>query len=268
MDSIYQAAASAVERGESVALATIVRVAGSTPRGVGTKMLIHADGTAEGTIGGGELEARVLAAAREALYTGEPRLMSFNLRDVEAGDPGICGGEADVFIDVLVPHPTLLIVGAGHVAVPVAELGSLLGFRTVVLDDRAEYASAERFPRADELIVGDIPTELARFPVNAQTHVVIITRGHAQDEAALRTVLGSPVAYVGMIGSRRKVRTVFDHLRESGVSEDELASVRAPIGLDIGAETPEEIAVSIMAEIVMLRRGRRGEQLKSNTRQG
>ncbi|MDY7039984.1 MAG: XdhC/CoxI family protein, partial [Chloroflexota bacterium] len=255
MANVYQAAASAVERGEAVALATIVRVAGSTPRGVGTKMLIHADGNTEGTIGGGELEARVIAGAREALRSGEPRLASFTLHDTETGDPGICGGEADVFIDVLLPNPTLLIVGAGHVAVPVAELGALLGFRTVVFDDRAEFASKERFPRADELIVGDIPAELAQFPANAQTHVVIVTRGHAYDEAALRTVLDSPVAYVGMIGSRRKVRTVFDHLRTTGVSEDALARVRAPIGLDIGAETPAEIAVSIMAEIVMLHRG-------------
>ncbi|HIP97473.1 MAG TPA: hypothetical protein EYH32_09710 [Anaerolineae bacterium] len=268
MSSIYQAAASAVERGEAVALATIVRVAGSTPRGVGTKMLIHADGTIEGTIGGGALEARVIAAAREALYKGEPRLVSFTLRDAGAGDPGICGGEADVFIDVLVSHPTLLIVGAGHVAVPVAELGALLGFRTVVLDDRAEFANAERFPRADELIVGDVPTELARFPVNAQTHVVIVTRGHAQDEAALQAVLDSPAAYIGMIGSRRKVRTVFDHLRAVGVSGDALARVRAPIGLDIGAETPAEIAVSIVAEIVMLRRGGRGGPLALHSEQG
>jgi xanthine dehydrogenase accessory factor len=268
MDNIYRTAASALERGEAVALATIVRVAGSTPRGVGTKMLIHADGTAEGTIGGGELEARIVAAAREALRSGEPHLVSFTLHDTGAGDPGICGGEADVFVDILAPHPTLLIVGAGHVAVPVAELGTLLGFRTVVLDDRVEFASEERFPRADELIVGDIPTELARFPVNAQTHVVIVTRGHAQDEAALCTVLGSPAAYVGMIGSQRKVRTVFDNLRAAGVSEDALASVRAPIGLDIGAETPVEIAVSIMAEIVMLRRGGRGEPLKSSSGQG
>ena len=268
MANIYQAAASAVERGEAVALATIVRVRGSTPRGTGTKMLIRADGTAEGTIGGGELEARVLTAAREALCSGEPCLVSFSLHNTEVGDPGICGGEADVFIDVLIPRPTLLIVGAGHVAVPVAELGALLGFRTVVLDDRAEFASEERFPRADELIVGDIPTELARFPVNTQTHVVIVTRGHAHDEAALQAVLGWLAAYVGMIGSRRKVRTVFDNLRAAGASEDALARVRAPIGLDIGAETPEEIALSIMAEIVMLRRGGRGEPLKLNGERG
>ncbi|MCD6553996.1 MAG: XdhC family protein [Anaerolineae bacterium] len=268
MDNVYRVAASAVERGEAVALATIVRVAGSTPRGVGTKMLIRADGATEGTIGGGELEARVVTAAREALRTGEPRLVSFTLHDAEVGDPGICGGEADVFIDVLLPHPTLLIVGAGHVAVPVAEIGALLGFRTVVLDDRAEFANEERFPRADELIVGDIPAELSRLPVNAQTHVVIVTRGHAQDEAALQAVLDSPAAYVGMIGSRRKVRTVFDHLRAAGVSEDALARVRAPIGLDIGAETPAEIAVSIMAEIVMLHRGGRGAPLKLDSGQG
>jgi xanthine dehydrogenase accessory factor len=268
MSTIYQAAASAVERGEAVALATIVRVAGSTPRGVGTKMLIRADGTGEGTVGGGELEARVVAVAREALRAGEPRLVSFTLHDTEAGDAAICGGQADVFIDVLLPHPTLLIVGAGHVAVPVARLGTLLGFRTVVLDDRAEFASKERFPRAGELIVGDIPVELAQFSVNAQTHVVIVTRGHAHDEAALRAVLDSPAAYIGMIGSRRKVRTVFDHLRAAGVSEDALARVRAPIGLDIGAETPAEIAVSIMAEIVMLHRGGRGDPLKLNGGQG
>ncbi len=268
MNNIYQAAASAVERGEAVALATIVRVAGATPRGVGTKMLVYADGATEGTIGGGALEARVIAEAQEALRAGEPRLLNFALRDTEAGDPGICGGEADVFIDVLLPHPTLLVVGAGHVAVPVAELGPLLGFRTVVLDDRAEFVTRERFPRADELLVGDIPAELARFPINRQTHIVIVTRGHAHDEAALQAVLDSPAFYIGMIGSRRKVRTVFDNLRAAGASEEALSRVRAPIGLDIGAETPEEIALSIMAEIVMLRRGGQGEPLKLDGERG
>ncbi len=258
MSTIYEAILEATQSGDSVALATIVRAGGSTPREVGTKMLIYPDGSIVDTIGGGTLEANVIAEAQAALSEGKPRLVRYELRDAEAGDPGICGGEAEIFIDVINPHPTILIVGAGHVGRSIAVLSSFLGFRTVVLDDRAEFANAERLPQADEIIVGDIGEELARFNINPQTHIVIVTRGHKHDRDALRQVVSSPAAYIGMIGSRRKVKTVFDELRKDGVAEEALAAVHAPIGLDIHAETPEEIALSIMAEIIMIRRGGTG----------
>lgn len=258
MGTIYEAILEATRRGDSVALATIVKATGSTPRQAGTKMLICPDGSIVETIGGGSLEAHVIAEAQAALGEGKPRLVRYELRDAAAGDPGICGGEAEIFIDVINPHPTVLIVGAGHVGRSIAVLSSFLGFRTVVLDDRAEFAQAERLPQADEIIVGDIGEELARFNINPQTHIVIVTRGHEHDRDALRQVVSSPAAYIGMIGSRRKVKMVFDELQQAGVAEEALAVVHAPIGLDIQAETPEEIALSIMAEIVMVRRGGQG----------
>ena len=258
MSTIYEAVLEATRRGDSVALATIVKATGSTPREAGTKMLIYPDGSIVDTIGGGSLEANVIAEAQEALAEGKPRLVRYELRDSEVGDPGICGGEAEIFVDVINPHPTVLIVGAGHVGRSITVMSSFLGFRTVILDDRAEFANAERLPQADEIIVGDVAAELARFNINPQTHIVIVTRGHEHDRDALRQVVSSPAAYIGMIGSQRKVKTVFDELHKDGITEEALAAVHAPIGLDIHAETPEEIALSIMAEIVMVRRGGQG----------
>jgi xanthine dehydrogenase accessory factor len=258
MSTLYEAVLEATQRGHRVALATIVKATGSTPREAGTKMLIYTDGSIVDTIGGGSLEANVITEAQAALGEGKPRLVRYELRDSEVGDPGICGGEAEIFIDVINPHPTVLIVGAGHVGRSIAVLSSFLGFGTVVLDDRAEFANAERLPQADEIMVGDIGQELARFNINPQTYIVIVTRGHEHDRDTLRQVVSSPAAYIGMIGSRRKVKMVFDELQKDGVAEEALAAVHAPIGLDIGAETPEEIALSIMAEIVMVRRGGKG----------
>jgi len=258
MGTIYEAILEATRRGDSLALATIVKATGSTPRQAGTKMLVYPDGSIVDTIGGGSLEANVITEAQAALGEGKPRLVRYELRDSELGDPGICGGEAEIFIDVINPHPTVLIVGAGHVGRSITVLSSFLGFRTVVLDDRAEFANAERLPQADEIIVGDIGEELARFHITPQTHVVIVTRGHEHDRDALRWAVSSPAAYIGMIGSRRKVKMVFDELQKAGVTTEALAAVHAPIGLDIQAETPEEIALSIMAEIVMVRRGGQG----------
>lgn len=262
MQNPYKWIAEAIEQGQRVALATLVHVAGATPRQVGTKMVVYADGRTAGTIGGGEMEARVIQEAVAAIQEGTSRLLHYALRDAEDGDPGICGGTADVFIDVAAPQPMLLVVGAGHVAMPVAEIGHLCGFRVIVVDDRPDMVSAERFPHADERLAGQIVETLRAWTITPDTHVVIVTRGHACDEGALRAVIDSPAAYVGMIGSRRKVRATLDHLQADGIGESLLQRVRAPIGLDIGAQTPAEIAVSILAEIVMLRQGGRGGPMK------
>jgi xanthine dehydrogenase accessory factor len=167
----------------------------------------------------------------------------------------------DVFIDVIAPQFTLLLIGAGHVAIPLAELAHLLGFRTVVFDDRAEYANRDRFPQADEVLVEDFETGLSVLDITPSTWVVIATRSHESDATALRAVVGSPAAYIGLLGSRRKVSLIFKALREEGIGEEQLARVYAPVGLDLGAETPEEIALSIMAEIIMLRQGSKGHVL-------
>jgi xanthine dehydrogenase accessory factor len=259
METLYGQVAAAVADGQSVALATLVRVEGSTPRELGSKMLVYADGRIAGTIGGGAMEAAVIEAAAQAIAQGAPRLLRYELRDPGEGDLAICGGEAEVFVDVIAPRPTLLVVGAGHVAMPVAELGDRCGFRVVVLDDRPEMVSEARFPHAAERISGEIVPRLNELDLTPQWYVVIVTRGHAHDQEALRAVVGSQAAYVGMIGSRRKVRTTYDRLMAEGVPASLLERVHSPIGLDIGAQTPAEIAVSILAEIIWLRKGSRGE---------
>jgi xanthine dehydrogenase accessory factor len=247
--------ADAVAAGESAALATVVRVEGSAPREVGAKIIVYADGRIQGTVGGGKMEALVIEEAIEATAAGQSRMVHYDLREVDAGDPGICGGTVDVYIDVAVPRPTLLLVGAGHVAMPVADVAQMCGFRVDVVDDRADMASEERFPSAAERIVADIVESVRAYPVTPRTYVVLVTRGHALDEEALREVIERPAAYIGMIGSRRKVHTVFDHLREAGVDEALIERVHSPIGIDIGSQTPAEIAVSIVGEMIAVRRG-------------
>jgi xanthine dehydrogenase accessory factor len=250
----YRQVAEAVSAGERAALATVVRVEGSAPREVGAKMVVHADGQTEGTIGGGKMEALVTQAAVEAIAAGAPRMVHYDLREVDANDPGICGGAVDVYIDVAVPSPTLLLIGAGHVAMPVAEVAHMCGFRVVVVDDRADMASVERFPHAQH-VVADIVESVREYPITPQTYVVIVTRGHALDEEALREAIGRPAAYIGMIGSRRKVHTIFEHLRGEKVDEALIERVYSPVGMDIGSETPAEIAVSIVGEMIAVRRG-------------
>jgi xanthine dehydrogenase accessory factor len=223
-------------------------------------MLVYADGQIAGTIGGGAMEAAVIDASLQALEHGTPRMLRYELREPVKGDLGICGGAAEVFVDVIVPRPTLLVVGAGHVAVPVAEMGHMCGFRVVVLDDRPDMVSEARFPHAAERISGEIVAQLNEMRLTGQWYVVIVTRGHEHDLEALRAVVGSQAAYVGMIGSRRKVRTTFERLMADGVPASLLDLVHSPIGLDIGAQTPAEIAVSILAEIIWRRKGSRDGQ--------
>jgi xanthine dehydrogenase accessory factor len=173
----------------------------------------------------------------------------------------VCGGRMDIFIDVIEPKPTLLIVGAGHIAYYLARLGHMVGFSIAVIDDRKEFANRERFPNAERVICDDMERTLSSIKITPSTYVVIVTRGHQYDLAALKQVIDSKAAYIGMIGSKSKVRIAFQELKSAGIAEDTLKRVHAPIGLDIGAETPQEIAVSIIAEIIKVRRGGTGESL-------
>jgi len=252
VNALLAAIQEALAHGEPVALCTVVQAEGSTPRGPGAKMLVRADGTTLGSVGGGAVEADVTRQALEILRGGASRLADYTLRD--EGDPGICGGQVTVFIDALAPAPTLLIVGAGHVGQMVAQMGRLQGYRVVVCDDRAEYANPETLPAADRILVGPLPDVLADVPITSDTCAVIVTRGHKDDEAALGYLLDKGAGYLGMIGSTRKVQTVFEHLRAAGATEEQLARVHAPIGLRIGAQTPAEIALCILAEILLVRR--------------
>jgi xanthine dehydrogenase accessory factor len=256
MIHLLETALESVRKGETVALATIVRAQGSTPRATGAKMLVFRDGSIRGTVGGGEMEGRVIQEALDALQAGQPRIVHYSYREVEEDGVGICGGENDVFIDVIGPPRELLIVGAGHVGRAVAELGVFLDMDCIVMDHRAEFANAERFPSARRILVGDMVESLRQYPITRQTYIVIVTRGHMQDTEALRVVIHSPAAYIGMIGSRRKTEKVYDAMRAEGVEQHLLDRVHAPIGLDLGGETPEEIAVSIIGQIVAVMHGK------------
>ncbi len=259
MTDFIESVINAIEAGRGVTLATIVGPA-SMPQGMlGRKLVVHPDGRVDGTLGVTSLDERVGRELQDAGPAASPRLVSLPLTKEEASSLGVEPNTSiQIFLDVMTPPPTLLIVGSGHVAQPVSSIGKTLGFRVVVLDDRESFANRERFPDADQILVGEFSQELPKFPIHPATYVIIVTRGHAYDEGALRSVVGSRAAYIGMIGSARKVRTVLDNLASTGIPQEQLDRVYSPIGLDIGAETPAEIALSIMAEIVNVRRrGRR-----------
>ncbi|MBP1603523.1 MAG: pucA [Acidobacteria bacterium] len=255
-EAVFKAALRALERGEEAALVTIVSTQGSTPQRVGARMLVFADGRIIGTIGGGCYENDAAGKARESIRTRKAGIARYDLSDALAEENGlICGGRMDVFIEPLDPLPRLLVVGAGHVSQHVARMAADVGFRVHVLDDRETFANRDRFPSADDVTVADIAAFLAAADLPPAAYVVVVTRGHTHDLAAMRALAGRPLRYVGMIGSRAKVARIFDALAGEGAPAEWIARVHAPIGLQIGAVTPEEIAVSIVAELVAVRRG-------------
>jgi xanthine dehydrogenase accessory factor len=221
-------------------------------------MLVYADGRTVGTIGGGCYENEACLKAREVLASGRQALMHFELNDDFAQENGlICGGQMDVHVDALEPAPRLYIIGAGHVGWHLARLADEIDFHVHVVDDREKFANRERFPDATEIIVEDIPTWLANSALPSSAYVVVVTRGHRHDLDALRALAPRNLRYLGLIGSRAKVKRIYDVLVEDGsVAIDRLEAVHAPIGLDIGAVTPQEIAVSIVAELIAIRRGK------------
>jgi xanthine dehydrogenase accessory factor len=255
MEEIFQEIAKIRSEGGNAALATIVQVKGSTPREVGAKILINGDGTLLGSIGGGTLESTICREAMSVLKQGKAKMLHFDLTGKEGeSDQMLCGGEMDIFIEPLLPQPTLYIFGAGHISIPLSKMAKMVGFRVVVIDDRAEYANRERFPEADEVFAEDFSAALSRVRVNVSSYIAIVTRGHQFDETVLKWAVKTEARYIGMIGSKQKNEVIFAHLKSKGISKDILEQVHAPIGLDIGAETPEEIALSIVAELVTIRR--------------
>nr|WP_284701383.1 XdhC/CoxI family protein [Rhodoplanes tepidamans] len=244
------------EEGRPCALATIVNVVGSIPSYASAKMLVRENGTIVGTVGGGPAEAEVIVAAREVIATGRPQMLSFRLHDNPEMDSGmVCGGSLDVFVEAIRPAPILYLFGAGHVGVVTARAARLAGLEVVVVDDRTEFASAERFPNAQAIHVGEFEAVMARLSPNRRSLIFIATRCHEIDGRVLRWAVATPAEYVGMIGSRRKVATVFERLVAEGLPPEQLERVHAPVGLDIGADTPEEIAISVVAEMVAHIRG-------------
>jgi xanthine dehydrogenase accessory factor len=248
---IFEEIVAAKKNNQPVVLATVIESRGSAPREEGARMLVHADGTIAGTVGGGAIEKIIIEEALKLMSGGAPRMISHELKDIGM----TCGGGMSVFIEPLVPAPQLVIFGAGHIGACIAQMGKMLDFSVTVVDNRPEFANAERLPGADSVITGDYAAAVEKVAFNERTYVVILTHKHAHDFEVLAMCLNKKNRYLGMIGSRAKVAKVFQQLRDNGVAEDVIARIHSPIGIKIGANTPAEIAISILAEIVQVRSG-------------
>lgn len=262
MTSIYRAVADLEARGEAGVLCTIIDTSGSTPRHEGSKMLVYADGRIAGSVGGGEVEARIVNEALQSLEDGRTRVLKYSMVDPQKGDPGVCGGQLEVLVEPILPKPLLVVIGGGHVGKAVAHLAKWLGFRVAVSDDRKEFCTPEANPDADEFYpvpMEELPKQLKITP---HTYLVLTTRGVTVDVPGLPELIRTPAAYIGVIGSKRRWLTTRKSLLEQGLTEEMLSRVHSPLGLELNAETPEEIAVSIMAEIIMLRNGGTGKPMR------
>ena len=245
--------------GQKCALATIVEKRGSIPSYESAKLLVREDGSMAGTIGGGCVEAEVWTAAREVLETEKPRHLSFNLGQDAAYDNGlICGGQLDVFVEPVLPAPAAFIFGAGHISKSLAQVAALAGFATIVVDNRDTFANRERFPEASEVHAAEYEDVFPRLQINESSYLIIVTRGHRDDMRVLRLAVATPARYIAMIGSRRKVLNVVRELEKEGIPHSAFDRLYAPMGLDIGAISPEEIAVAVAAEMIAVRRNAGG----------
>jgi len=252
---VYEEIVKLRRQGRKGAVATIVNVRGSIPSFKTAKMLVRDDGSIEGTIGGGCVEAEVWQAAREVMELEKPRTLTFNLNQNPKYDTGlVCGGTLDIFIEPVLPVPVLYLFGAGHVAVNLYKTAHNAGFDVIVIDDRESYANRERFPEARAIYSEDFEKTLAQLAPNESSYIVIVTRGHRDDMRILRWAVQTPSSYIGMIGSKRKVIAIYAELQKEGLPASLFERIHAPIGLDIGAVTPEEIAVAITAEMIAIRR--------------
>lgn len=252
---VYEEIAALRRAGQKCAVATIVETDGSIPSFQSAKMLIREDGAMVGTIGGGCTEAEVWQAARGVIADEQPRMLRFNLGQEAAYDNGlICGGRLNVYVEPVLPMPNALIFGGGHISKSLSKIASVAGFRTTIIDNRETYANRERFPEAAQIFAEEYEDVFAKLPANNATYAVIVTRGHRDDMRVLRWAAEQPLRYIGMIGSKRKTLEVVKHLRKEGIDLEKLAAVHAPMGFDIGAVTPEEIAVAVVAEMIRRRR--------------
>lgn len=260
---VYEALLQVQQKGVPAALATVIETSGSMPRHAGSKMLVYADGRSVGTVGGGAMEALVIKAALASLSDGQTRLETYKLNNLEDGDPGICGGTARIFIEPIGAAPSLLVIGGGHVGKALAELGKWMGYRVILSDDRAEFANEAYLPGMDEYVVCKPADVVTTLNITAQTYIAAVTRGLPVDIHLLPALLATTAPYIGLIGSRRRWAITMKALQEQhGISSEQLARIHAPIGLELEAETPKEIALSILAEITMLRRGGTGKPMQ------
>ncbi len=253
MTDIYEEIVRIRNEGEAAALITVVSATGSTPREEGAKMLLRADGSSVGTVGGGRVEALAIEAAGEVMKRGIPHRLHYTLKEGEETG-SICGGDVEIFIEPIKSDPPLYIFGGGHIGLALVKIAKLAGFKVTLIDDRPEFANVERFPEADAVLAGDYGKVFSKLKIDGFSYLVLITRGHKYDEVVLEKALGTEARYIGMIGSGNKNATVFARLLSRGITRQQLDRVSAPIGLEISADTPAEIAVSIMAEMIQVRR--------------
>lgn len=246
--SLLHELVAAVDARQPVVMATVVATNRSVPRRAGSKMLIYRDGTTSGTVGGGEMESRVVHEAAEVMTDGRPRRLNYSLLDPASGDPGVCGGEVELYLEPHMPQTTIYVVGIGHVGQAVVELASWLGYRVVAWDDRPELL--EGITTADVIATGSIVDALEAHPIDEHTRVVMVTRNVGLDVEILPALLATPAPYIGLMGSERRWQTTRKKLVELGVDEESLARVQSPIGVEIAAESPAEIAVSIFAQVI------------------
>jgi len=252
---IYEQIVQLRREGRRGAVATITNVRGSIPSFQTAKMLVRDDGSIAGTIGGGCVEAEVWQAAREVMEQEKPRSLTFNLNNDPKYDTGlVCGGTLEIFIEPVLPAALLYVFGAGHVAYNVYKIATIAGFEVTVIDDRESYANRERFPEAREVVADDFDAVTVRLNPPEGSYIVIVTRGHRDDMRILRWAVDARARYLGMIGSKRKTISIYKELERQGIPGEKFAQVHAPVGLEIGAVTPEEIAVSIVAEMIAERR--------------
>ena len=241
--------------GRKCALATIVEVRGSIPSYESAKLLVREDGSMTGTIGGGCVEAEVWNAAREVIETEKPKRLTFNLGQDAAYDNGlICGGQLEVFVEPVLPLPRAFIFGAGHISKSLSKVANLAGFATVIVDDRESFANRERFPEAEAVHAAEYEKVFPTLPINETSYLIVVTRGHRDDMRVLKLAIATPARYIAMIGSKRKVLNVVRELEKEGIPRQAFDRLYAPMGLDIGAISPEEIAISVAAEMIAVRR--------------
>jgi xanthine dehydrogenase accessory factor len=254
MLELYREVVKLIEAGERGAIATVIGATGSTPGKESAKMLVRADGSTMGTIGGGCTEADVWALARQVIDSDQPIRKSFRLTPQAAAEEGLaCGGIVEIFIEP-VGSPVVYIFGAGHIARSVVHLAAHVGLNTVVVDDREQFVNRRFFPEATGLVVADLSSCMEKLKITPTSYLVIVTRGHRYDQVVLSQAIRTRASYIGLIGSRVKVARIFHTLMAEGATPEQLAAVRAPIGLDLGCRTPEEIAVSIVAQLIAQRR--------------
>ena len=255
---IYEEIVSLRARGTRAALAIIIAHEGASPRKDAVKMLISEDGSQTGNVGGGTVEADVVRLAKEVMETGKPKLLSFDLSGIDHDERAlVCGGSMQIYIDPVLPDPELFIFGAGHVAKAVAEAAKAAGFKITVFDDRTKYATTERFPYANVVLIKDSENwraELDGLNLTSSSYVFVATQRPKTDRVCLRCALLSPARYIGMLGSLTKTKILLDALRQEGVDSSQFSRIFIPAGLDIGSETPEEIAASIIPELIAARK--------------